>query len=287
MQEEKSSIFLEKPKMKDLFTHRQNTVDNIPSNPPPFQPTYPLSDIPSFLKSSLTEKAVGNFILRESSLSSLNALKKSYPSISRTSSGLNLNNISFEGVNGRPLVNEVNEKNESQNSLLIALKKSLYCNSTLTGEIDYFGDKELLELINNNSLNCNPVLKNELNRQESLFKKEEEKPKRNSSFSLFNFSGDNSGTKIFRDFFSCGIMRIKKLSKKEQQKAIDRYLNKKQRRKKRDFIRYQVRKDLAVKRKRHRGKFMKHEKVDLKRAAELFMQGELSKRISELKVSGD
>lgn len=54
--------------------------------------------------------------------------------------------------------------------------------------------------------------------------------------------------------------------KRKRKRAIEKYKNKKERRKSADFIRYKIRKNLAEKRKRYKGKFVKNKKIDLKKA---------------------
>lgn len=57
-----------------------------------------------------------------------------------------------------------------------------------------------------------------------------------------------------------------------RQKAIKKYKQKKNQRKNSNFIRYKVRKNLAEKRKRFKGKFVKNEKIDMKKAMQDFLK---------------
>ena len=57
-----------------------------------------------------------------------------------------------------------------------------------------------------------------------------------------------------------------------RKKAIEKYKKKKLQRKNSNFIRYKVRKNLAEKRKRHKGKFIKNKKIDMQKAMKEFLQ---------------
>ena len=57
-----------------------------------------------------------------------------------------------------------------------------------------------------------------------------------------------------------------------RKKAIEKYKLKKKARKKSNFIRYKVRKNLAEKRRRHKGKFIKNKKIDMKEAMKEFLK---------------
>ena len=62
-------------------------------------------------------------------------------------------------------------------------------------------------------------------------------------------------------------------SRSERQKRIKRYLEKKKRRKKKYFIRYEIRKTLANNRLRNKGKFIKNKKIDINKLIEMVKKG--------------
>ena len=75
------------------------------------------------------------------------------------------------------------------------------------------------------------------------------------------------------------VFKCKQLSREEFELAKDRYIAKKHRRKMTYQIRYKVRQDLAVKRQRNKGKFVKSKKMDLRLAVGMLLkQEEDSKR---------
>jgi hypothetical protein len=63
-------------------------------------------------------------------------------------------------------------------------------------------------------------------------------------------------------------------TKKERQARIRRYLSKKKNRKKKYFIRYEIRKTLANNRLRNKGKFIKNKKIDINKLIELVKAGD-------------
>ena len=62
-------------------------------------------------------------------------------------------------------------------------------------------------------------------------------------------------------------------TRKERQARIRRYLTKKKNRKKKYFIRYEIRKTLANNRLRNKGKFIKNKKIDINKLIELVKAG--------------
>lgn len=62
-------------------------------------------------------------------------------------------------------------------------------------------------------------------------------------------------------------------TKAERQARIRRYLKKKKNRKKKYFIRYEIRKTLANNRLRNKGKFIKNKKIDINKLIELVKEG--------------
>lgn len=223
-------------------------------------------------------------------------MQKSYSSISKNKSDLNLKNSSCEKFNQEqrekriePIMEVESEcgntvKKPSHNKLLGALKRSLCNNNVLTGAVNGFGGDELFSLIDNHKLLNNPILQNELITQELFMKHEEQNNKVSANFNLLTHlrqtvEGENER------YVEYAIMRVKKLTKREKRKSIQVYLEKKNNRKRKKFIRYQVRKDLAVKRKRFKGKFVKNNKMNLQIAVQEYMQGELSKNLDELRLT--
>lgn len=69
----------------------------------------------------------------------------------------------------------------------------------------------------------------------------------------------------------------------DRQQSIQKYKIKKQRRKMVYKIRYKVRQDLAIKRLRNKGKFIKSKKLDIRTAANLIMIGLINRKRKERK----
>ncbi len=67
--------------------------------------------------------------------------------------------------------------------------------------------------------------------------------------------------------------RIRKFSSAQRVSSISRYQEKKNKRKSHTYIRYQIRQDLAGQRVRHKGKFVKNKRMNLKLAAEALLRG--------------
>ena len=178
---------------------------------------------------------------------------------------------------------DMNVGDSGQYNLLGALKKSLYNNSVVAGRVGYPGDNELLDLINDNRLLTNSILKKELQTQQIFHRCDENNDRIPANFNLLNqLRLENDDT--IKEYIDKSFMRVKRLSKKDKKKSISIYMAKREKRKNRGFIRYQVRKDLAVKRKRFKGKFVKNEKMDLRKALEIYMQKELNKKMNNLKI---
>lgn len=66
---------------------------------------------------------------------------------------------------------------------------------------------------------------------------------------------------------------IRPYTRAEKQERIKRYLQKKKRRKRKYFIRYEIRKTLANNRLRNKGKFIKNKKIDINKLIELVKKG--------------
>ncbi len=210
-------------------------------------------------------------------------------SIPRDNSNFNIHNISHGRISEEESseIQETKEETGSCGNLLTALKKSLYQNSLITGTISALKDSVLLDLIEDSKLGSNFILKNELTHQMNMLKIEEESEKIPANFNLVDYLKRRDRQDEFESFIEIGTMRIKKLTKLEKKNSISKYLSKKHRRKSKGFIRYQVRKDLDLKRKRHKGKFIKNNKIDLKRAAELYLQQELKENLEKLKIQAN
>lgn len=71
--------------------------------------------------------------------------------------------------------------------------------------------------------------------------------------------------------------KIKKFSNAQRVDSIRRYHEKKNKRKSPTYIRYKIRQDLAGQRIRHKGKFVKNQRIDLKKAAEMLMRGKIKR----------
>lgn len=77
---------------------------------------------------------------------------------------------------------------------------------------------------------------------------------------------------------------IRKLNQQQRNRAIAKYHNKKDKRKNSAYIRYKIRQDLAGQRVRNKGKFVRNQRVDLKKLAEEFMKGDLNRATNEGRV---
>lgn len=77
---------------------------------------------------------------------------------------------------------------------------------------------------------------------------------------------------------------IRKLNQQQRNRAIAKYHNKKDKRKNSAYIRYKIRQDLAGQRVRNKGKFVRNQRVDLKKLAEEFMKGYLNRATNEGRV---
>jgi hypothetical protein len=67
--------------------------------------------------------------------------------------------------------------------------------------------------------------------------------------------------------------RIRKFTLAQRMDSINRYQEKKNKRKSPTYIRYKIRQDLAGQRVRQKGKFVKNPRMDLKKAAEALLRG--------------
>jgi hypothetical protein len=84
-----------------------------------------------------------------------------------------------------------------------------------------------------------------------------------------------------QDILAAINTKIKKFSSIQKQIAIERYHEKKSKRKSPTYIRYKIRQDLAGQRVRNKGKFVKNRRLDLQKAAELLERGELTRARAE------
>ncbi len=74
-------------------------------------------------------------------------------------------------------------------------------------------------------------------------------------------------------------------SNDQRKRAIQKYREKKMSRKNSNFVRYKIRKDLAEKRKRHKGKFIKKKKINLKKAFDDYIENKIiNKDMDKLKI---
>ena len=71
--------------------------------------------------------------------------------------------------------------------------------------------------------------------------------------------------------------KVKRFNPRQKHHCIGKYISKKQKRKSAAYIRYKIRQDLAGQRVRNKGKFVRNERVDLKKLAEEFMKGFLTR----------
>ena len=96
---------------------------------------------------------------------------------------------------------------------------------------------------------------------------------------VVNDSGLEEGDK--KNILASINTKIKKFSNSQRVASIRRYHEKKNKRKSPTYIRYKIRQDLAGQRIRHKGKFVKNQRIDLKKAAELLMRGRLIRARAE------
>lgn len=74
-------------------------------------------------------------------------------------------------------------------------------------------------------------------------------------------------------------------SNQQRKRAIQKYKEKKLNRKNSTYVRYKIRKDLAEKRKRHKGKFIKKKKINLKKAFNDYIENKkINKDMKKLKI---
>lgn len=189
-----------------------------------------------------------------------------------------IENMSFDRVRLASLnESDVKRKSNQQNMLLEALKKSLYCGTAYQASLRELVDEELMGVLTDSTLLGNQILRKELSERPVVENIDNKVP---ADFDLYEFIRNESRNQQLKDaeqYLVLSTPRVKKLSKNERQRAIDVYLEKKNGRQKIGHVRYQVRKDLAVSRKRFKGKFIKDKKIDLKKAAQNLMKNDLIK----------
>ena len=196
-----------------------------------------------------------------------------------------LKNISFEKVRlSSMLRNEMQVENNKKNHLLDALKKSLFTNTIFNSSVYKFKDNDFNNILNDSSLAVGGILKNELTTQKELFEFEEEHKAIPADFNLYEYLKNDNNKEIDK-FMTEEEFKIRKLNKRERKRSIKKYLNKKAKRRDLGSIRYHIRKDLAIKRKRHKGKFVKNQRIDLTTAAQEFHQDMLAKELNLLKFN--
>lgn len=71
--------------------------------------------------------------------------------------------------------------------------------------------------------------------------------------------------------------KIRKLNPRQKIHSVGKYINKKEKRKSPAYIRYKIRQDLAGQRVRNKGKFVRNQRLDLKKLAEEYMRGFLKR----------
>ena len=105
-----------------------------------------------------------------------------------------------------------------------------------------------------------------------------------SFFNQFQFDLETDAKKVLsnhrlfsehekKTFWSLIVSKTKGVNCTDKHHSIMKYKLKKQRRKMAYKIRYKVRQDLAIKRLRNKGKFIKSKKLDIRAAANLIMLG--------------
>ena len=204
---------------------------------------------------------------------------------SMNNSNNKIKNISFEKVRlSSMLRHEMQVESNQKNHLLDALKKSLFTNTLFNGSMCKFKDNDFTNILNDSSLAVGGILKNELATQKELFDYEEEHRTIPADFNLYEYI-KNDKNKEIDHFMNAEEFKIRKLNQRERKRAIRKYLNKKEKRRDLGSIRYHIRKDLAIKRKRHKGKFVRNKRIDLKAAAKEFHQDMLEKELNLLKFN--
>ena len=169
---------------------------------------------------------------------------------------------------------DVRRKHTQHSQLLDALKKSLYCGTAFHSSLAELVNKELGGVLNE-SLRGNTTANNNAHMSHSNNYAREDYRKLASDFNLYEYVKHDKDADEHADvhkYIATSIPRIRRLSKTERDRAINTYLQKRANRNKEGQVRYQVRKDLAVGRKRVKGKFVKDRKIDIKRAAAELMK---------------
>lgn len=100
----------------------------------------------------------------------------------------------------------------------------------------------------------NPNFQNLIQKYEVVTNEIDKKEKDNLEKNMIKFQGDRVYTRL------------------ERQKRIRKYLEKKKKRNKKYFIRYEIRKTLANNRLRSKGKFVKNRKIDINKLIEMVKQ---------------
>lgn len=167
-----------------------------------------------------------------------------------------------------------NNSQHNYNSLAESLEKII--NSSITPKSLNFNcgfDKETLKnFICNGEVKINELLLREINKTIVYDQKLQRRIRVNSGFDLLGelTTESESEASELSKYIKISTINLRRFSYVERQKAIKKYLSKKEKRKDFSFIRYTVRKELAKKRLRFKGKFVRKPKVDLKVMADDF-----------------
>lgn len=89
----------------------------------------------------------------------------------------------------------------------------------------------------------------------------------------------------YKNLLKFGECTRYRYSNQQRKRAIQKYKEKKLNRKNSTYVRYKIRKDLAEKRKRHKGKFIKKKKINLKKAFNDYIENKkINKDMKKLKI---